>query len=29
MMEMDGRESVMCQKSKKGDIRGIIGKFNE
>ena len=24
MMEMDGRDSAKCQKSKKGDISGII-----
>ena len=29
MMEMDDRDSAKCQKSKKGDISGIIGKFNE
>ena len=29
MTEMDGRDIAKCQKSKKGDISGIIGKFNE
>ena len=26
MMEMDGRDSAKCQKSKLGDIDGILGK---
>ena len=29
MMEMDGRDSVKCQKSKRRDTNGIIGMFNE
>ena len=29
MMEMDGRECAKCQKSKRRDMDGIIGKFNE
>ena len=27
-MEMDGLDSGKCQKSRKMDIMGIIGKFN-
>ena len=29
MMEMDGLDSAKCQKSRRRDIMGIMGKFNE
>ena len=29
MMEMDGRGSTKCRKSRGRDINGILGKFNE
>ena len=29
MMEMDGLDSAKCQKSRRRDIIGIMGKFNE
>ena len=29
MMEMDGLYSVKCQKSRRRDMKGIMGKFNE
>ena len=29
MMEMDGLDSVKCQKSRRRDMEGIMGKFNE
>ena len=28
-MEMDGRECAKCKKSKRRDINGINGKFND
>ena len=28
-MEMDGRGSAKCRKSRSRDINGILGKFNE
>ena len=29
MMEMEGLEFAKCQKSRKGDMMGIFGKFND